>query len=190
MSRWEPNARERLVGAAMELFVDRGYEGVTIAEIAERAGLTKRTFFRHFADKREILFGGQDMLRQLFAEAIAGAPVAARPMEAVSAGLQAFAAGFGPERRDFAMQRQALIAAHPDLQERDLLKRAALNAAMAEALRERGIEEPTASLAAQIGDLALSAAYLRWLEPANQQTLADLAEEALRDLTAATAALG
>jgi AcrR family transcriptional regulator len=189
MSRWEPNAPERLVQAAMELFADRGYDSVTIAEIAERAGLTKRTFFRHFADKREILFGGQEMYRRLFADAIAGAPASATPLEAIGAGLQAFAADFGPERRDFGAKRQAMIAGNSELQERELLKRAALTAVMAEALRERGVKEPTASLAAQVGNLALSAAYLCWLEPANRRTLTELAEQALRDLSAATGAL-
>jgi AcrR family transcriptional regulator len=189
MSRWEPNAPERLVGAAVELFVDRAYESVTVAEIAERAGLTKRTFFRHFADKREVLFGGQEVHRRLFADAIAGAPDSATPLEAIGAGLAAFAAGFGEERRDFLAKRQAIIGANPDLQERELLKRAELTAVMAEALGERGVTEPTASLAAQVGALALSAAYLRWLEPANRQTLTKVAEQALRELSAATEAL-
>jgi AcrR family transcriptional regulator len=189
MSRWEPNAPERLVGAAVELFVERGYESVTVTEIAERAGLTKRTFFRHFADKREVLFGGQEVLRRLLADAIAGAPESATTMEAIGAGLAAFAASFGEERREFLAERQAIIGGNPDLQERELLKRAALTAVMTDALGERGVEEPTASLAAQLGALALSAAYLRWLEPANRQTLTKLAEQALQELSAATEAL-
>jgi len=174
----------------MELFVERGYESVTVTEIAERAGLTKRTFFRHYADKREILFGGpQPAHGGLLADAIAGAPATATPLEAISAGLQAIAADFGEDRRDFLAQRQAIIDANPDLQERDLLKRAALTAAMADALGKRGVKEPTAGLAAQVGALAFGAAFLRWLRPANRRTLTKLAEQALRELSAATEAL-
>jgi AcrR family transcriptional regulator len=189
MSRWEPNARERLVGAAVELFLDRGYESVTVTEIAERAGLTKRTFFRHFADKREILFGDQEPHRRLFADAIAGMPASATPLEVVGAGLAAFAGGFPEEARDFLAKRQAIIGGNPDLRERELLKRAALTAVMAEALRARGVKEPTASLAAEVGALALNAAYLRWLEPANRQTFPKLAAKSLRELGSATEAL-
>ncbi|OBG30334.1 TetR/AcrR family transcriptional regulator [Mycobacterium sp. 852002-51057_SCH5723018] len=189
MSRWEPNAPQRLVKAAIELFVDRGYESVTVAEIAERAGLTKRTFFRHFADKREVLFGGQEPHRRLFADAIASAPASATPLEAIAAGLTAFAADAGEERRDFLANRQAIIDGNPDLRERELLKGAALTAGMAEALRERGVQEPTASLAAQVGALALSTAYLRWFEPANRKPLTELVEQALRELSAATEVL-
>src|SRR5206468_12417027 len=102
MSRWEPNARERLVRAAVESFLDRGYDNVTVAEITERAGLTKRTFFRHFADKREVLFAGQEPLSRMFAEAIAGAPGSATPIEAIAAALEAPSAVFGPDRREWA----------------------------------------------------------------------------------------
>lgn len=175
--------------AAMKLFIERGYGDATVAEIAESAGLTKRTFFRHFADKREILFNDQEALRRLFADVITGAPATATPMEAIGVGLAVFAAHLGDEQRDFPAQRQAIIDANPDLQERELLKRAALTAVMAEALRERGVEELTASIAAQLGALAFNAAFLRWLEPANQQTLPELAEKTLHELTAATEAL-
>jgi AcrR family transcriptional regulator len=108
-----PGQQHGRSSAAVELFVDRAYESVTVAEIAERAGLTKRTFFRHFADKREVLFGGQEVHRRLFADAIAGAPDSATPLEAIGAGLAAFAAGFGEERRDFLAKRQAIIGANP-----------------------------------------------------------------------------
>jgi AcrR family transcriptional regulator len=189
MSRWEPNAAERLVGAAMELFVERGYDSVTVLEIAERAGLTKRTYFRHFADKREVLFAGQEALRRAVVDAIAGAPDSATPLAAIDAGLTAFAAGIDEERRGVLAQRQAIIGGNPDLRERELAKRAALTAAMGEALGARGVTEPTASLAADIGALALGAAYELWLEPENRHTLSRLAHRALRDLAAAAQAL-
>lgn len=173
----------------MELFIDRGYDDVTVAEIAERAGLTKRTFFRHFTDKREILFGGQNVHVPQLAEAIAEAPASATPLEAIAAGLAAFAAGAGEDRRELLAARQAIIDTHPDLRERELLKAAALTAAMSEALSARGVKEPTASLAAQIGALALGTAFVRWLEPKNRSTLAKLAERALRDFGSAAQGL-
>ena len=126
MSRWEPNARERLVRAALELFLARGYDSVTVAEIAERAGLTKSAFFRHFTDKQEVLFWGQDALIRLVVDAITGAPGSATPIDAVVAALDAAATVFRPERRAWAQQRQAVIAGNSDLRERELLKRATL----------------------------------------------------------------
>ncbi|MET8846927.1 helix-turn-helix domain-containing protein [Amycolatopsis sp. NPDC004625] len=192
MSRWEPNTRERLLDAALELFGERGYDSVTVAEIAERAGLTKRTFFRHFTDKREVLFAGQEFLSRVFADAIAAAPGSASPAAAVGRALAAAAAaaGFGPERQARGRRIRAVVADHPDLHERELLKRATLNAAMAGALRERGVPDPAAGLAAEIGGLAFSTAFRRWTEPGNEREFATLAAEALEELLAATAALG
>src|SRR5579871_5859117 len=158
MSRWEPNARGRLERAALDLFRERGFDQTTAAEIAERAGLTERTFFRHFADKREVLFGGQGMMRELYASAIAGAPASATPIEMVTAALEATTPMFH-ERHERARQRQAVVDANPGLQERELLKRASLAAAMTEALHQRGVSEPTASLAAEIGLIAFHTAF-------------------------------
>src|SRR6478736_5183412 len=98
MGRWEPNARGRLEQAALELYVERGYEQTTVAEVAERAGLTERTFFRHYADKREVLFDGSGMLQELFAEAVAEAPESAAPIDAVAAGLDAVSTAFTGRR--------------------------------------------------------------------------------------------
>ncbi|WP_244184769.1 TetR/AcrR family transcriptional regulator [Mycobacterium scrofulaceum] len=173
----------------MELFADRGYENVTVVEIAERAGLTKRTFFRHFADKREILFRGQDAYRGMFADAIAAAPAEAGPMEAIGAALTAFSAGFANDRREFLAKRQAVIDANPELKERDLLKAAALTAAMAEALVARGVKPPVANLAANVGALALADAFQRWLQPGNRKSMNALAQQALRHLDTAIEAL-
>lgn len=187
MSRWEPDARSRLERASLELFSEQGYDSTTVAEIAERAGLTKRTFFRHFADKREVLFGGQETLRRLFIDAITGAPAAASPLDTIAAALEAAAPVFGPERLGLARQRQALVAAHTDLQERELLKGAALTAAMAEGLRERGIGEPAASVAAELGHLALRTAFARWVDPADERKFTDVARETVAELRTATA---
>src|SRR5580693_9626125 len=94
MGRWEPNTRERLERAALTLFVEHGYDATTVAGIADRAGLTKSTFFRHFADKREVLFGGQDLLAGMFSDAIAAAPPAATSVDWLVAAPEAAAHAF------------------------------------------------------------------------------------------------
>jgi AcrR family transcriptional regulator len=190
MARWEPNARERLERAALALFTERGYDATTVAEIADRADLTKSTFFRHFADKREVLFGGQDILAQLFSDAIAAAPPSASIAGCLAAALESAAVAFTPDRHDLAPQRRAVIAANSELQERELLKRARLGSVIAGALRTRGADDITATLAAQIGVLAFSTAYARWAEPGNERPYTEIADETLRDLHARATALG
>ena len=142
MSRWEPNARGRLEQAALELYGERGFEQTTVAEIAARAGLTERTFFRHFADKREVLFGGAGALQELLVSTVASAPDSAAPIDAVAAALEAAGAVL-QERRDYARQRQAIIAANAELQERELIKLASLAAAIADALRRARRHRPS-----------------------------------------------
>ena len=190
MARWEPNARERLERAALDLFAEQGYDATTVAGIADRAGLTKSTFFRHFADKREVLFGGQDMLASMFSDAIRTAPPSAATADCLAAALESAAAAFSPDRRDLAPQRRAVIAANSELQERELLKRARLAATMADALRARGTDDTTARLAAEMGMLAFSTAYARWAAPENRRPFAEIAHAALADLQARAATLG
>src|SRR5690242_7224523 len=137
MSRWEPNAPERLRQAAMDLFTEVGFEDTTVARIAERAGLTERTFFRHYSDKREVLFAGSTELEDALVGAAAAAPASASPMEAVALSLQQAGAWFR-DRGEFARARQKVVSAHPALTERELIKMARLAAALAEALRGRG----------------------------------------------------
>ena len=163
MSRWEPNARGRLELAALELYRERGFDQTTVAEIAQRAGLTERTFFRYFADKREVLFWGEGALHELFVHAVTGAPDSAAPLDAIAAGLET-AAGLFRDRRDQARQRQAVIAANKELQERELMKLASLAAGMADALRRRGVSEPTASLTAEAGVAVFKVAFARWID--------------------------
>jgi AcrR family transcriptional regulator len=189
MARWEPNARERLERAALALFAEYGYDATTVAQIADRAGLTKSTFFRYFADKREVLFGGQDFLSGLFSEAILIAPPSATIAGCLAAALEAAATAFTPDRHDLAPQRRAIIAAHSELQERELLKRARLASVMADALRARGADETTARLAAEIGVLAFSTAYARWAAPENRQPFTEIAHASLHDLQARAATL-
>ena len=189
MGRWEPNARDRLERAALALFAEYGYDATTVAQIADRAGLTKSTFFRHFSDKREVLFGGQDMLLELFGQAIKAAPPAATTADCLAAALEAVAVAFIPERHDLAPLRAAVIAANSELQERQLLKRARMAAAMAEALRARGTDDDTAGLAAQVGVLAFSTSYARWAAPGNQRPFTEIACATLDDLRTRAATL-
>ena len=182
MARWESNASGRLVDAALELFAERGYEETTVVDIATRAGLTKSTFFRHFSDKREVLFGG-DALATLLADAIADAPSAAAPLDAVAHALDALATqAFPPERRDFARRRRAVVAAHRELQEREALKGIALVAASTAALERRGTPRVTAQLCAQVGWLAFTIAFQRWTDVKGGRPFGELARGALYEL--------
>lgn len=170
----------------MELFEERGYEGTTVADIAERAGLTKRTFFRYFADKREVLFSGSEVLEESMLKAVLDAPAKATPLDAVAAGLDASAEIF--ERiPDRAGKRQALLDANPELQERERAKLAHLSAAVAGALRERGVAEPTASFAADAGMSILRVAFGQWVADPHGQDLRALLRGALADLKSVTA---
>ncbi|MEV4754794.1 TetR family transcriptional regulator [Micromonospora sp. NPDC049559] len=181
MSRWEPNARGRLEQAALALYGERGFEQVTVAEIAGRAGLTERTFFRHYADKREVLFAGASALQEILVGAVEEAPDAAAPMEVVAAALAAVGAMFD-ERRDLVRQRQAVIAANPELQERELIKLAALATALAGALRDRGVPEPAASLTGQTGIAVFRVAFERWIDDPGRRGLAEVVRESFDEL--------
>jgi AcrR family transcriptional regulator len=185
MGRWEPGALGRLQQAAMELYVERGFEQTTVAEIAARAGLTERTFFRHFADKREVLFAGSESLTSLLAEAVGAAPATASPMDAVTAGLEAFA-GVLADRHDHARRRQALINANPVLHERELIKLASLTTVMANGLRQRGVPAAAASLTAETGMAVFRVAFARWIDQTGTATLSALIHESLEDLKTLT----
>jgi AcrR family transcriptional regulator len=187
MGRWEPNASGRLREAALELYVERGYEQTTVAEIAARAGLTARTFFRHFADKREVLFVGTPLQDELVA-ALDAAPGSASPMEAVGAGLDA-AAGVLTDR-EFSRRRQLVITANADLQERELIKLATLSAALADGLRRRGVAEPVARLAAETGVAVFRVAFERWIDEPEDRGLARVLRESFDELKALTAGGG
>lgn len=186
MGRWEPNARGRLAEAALALYHERGFDQVTVAEIAARAGLTERTFFRHYADKREVLFGGTSALRDILVGTVAGASAASSPVDVVMAALEAGGAML-EERRDHARLRQAVIEAHPELQERELIKLATLGTALAGALRERDVAEPAASLTGQAGMAVFRVAFERWVKDPGQRTLPDLVRESFAELKALTA---
>ena len=191
MARWEPNARERLVRAAVDLFTEQGYDATTVTQIADRAGgLTKTTFFRHFPDKREVLFAGQEAHVRLLADAIAAAPPDATPLEAVAASLDALAGSFGEDRRELAARLKALIAGNTELRERAIFKHATLVAAVADGLGERGVPDHTAVLAAHIGMLAFDEAFDHWADPGDRRSLVEHARLALDELRAAVAEIG
>ena len=182
MSRWAPDARERLEAAALDLFVENGYEETTVAQIADRAGLNRATFFRHFADKREVLFGGEDVLSGLFADAIRAAPPEATLTGCLQAAFAAAEVAMTPRQRAKAVQRVLVVAANSELQERGLLKHARIARAVSTALRMRGIDELTARLGAEVGMLAFAIAVERWIQPDNDKPFPFHAAAALSDL--------
>ncbi|TKV56353.1 TetR family transcriptional regulator [Nakamurella flava] len=184
MARWEPGAAGRLRKAAVELFAEQGMEETTVADIAARAGVTERTFFRHFADKREVLFSPQDDFAAVFIEPMRQAPAGATPLQVVRAGLQGSTSFFPTERRPGSRVRAGVIAAHPALRERELLKMDDLAERMAATLRDRGVGEPAATLAARSGTAVFSAAFGAWLADGETRELAELLDEGLAELSA------
>lgn len=182
MARWEPNASQRLADAALELFAERGYENTTVLDIARRAGLAKSTFFRHFRDKREVLFG-EDAMTERLTTAIAAAPAEAAPLEAVACALDALGRDvFTPARRAFTVRRRAVIAANPDLQEREALKGVRLTGSVARALADRGVPGLVARVAAELGTLAMEIAYERWNDPGCTEEFGVIARQALGEV--------
>jgi AcrR family transcriptional regulator len=175
--------------AALDLFADQGYDATTVAQIAERAGVTKSTFFRHFPDKRELLAAGQETLSRLLTEGITGAPAAATPLEAVAAGLERASSEMGPVNHEIAPRLSAVIAANVELQERDALKSVGLAAAMAAALLARDVPGPTAHLAAELGVLAFKQGFARWAQADREAALAPYTLAALDDLRSASRSL-
>ncbi len=181
MSRWEPDARSRLEQAALALYAERGYENTTVAEIAARAGLTERTFFRHFADKREVLFGGSGAMVERLVAPILDAPDSATPIDAAMSGLEA-AGALLEDRSELARQRHTIIAASPELQERELIKLALVGNAIADALRRRGVEDPAARLTAEVAVAVFRSAFDRWIDGSDGKRFSRLIRESLDQL--------
>jgi AcrR family transcriptional regulator len=181
MGRWQPDARARLREAALALYSERGYEETTVAEIAERAGLTKRTFFRYFADKREVLFWGSELLEEQMVAAIEAAPASASALGMIGAALDAAATTF-EEVREFARPRHRIIASSPELRERELIKSESLAAGMSGALRARGLGDTAATVAAHTGIVIMHVAYEQWADDPDQAPFQQIAGEALAQL--------
>jgi AcrR family transcriptional regulator len=182
MVRWEPGAAERLQKAALELFATRGFEQTTATEIAESVGLTERTFFRHFSDKREVLFHGQQLFEEAFLAGIGTAPPDASPIEVVAFALQSGSAFFPAERRAHSRIRRSVIDQNPALRERERHKLAGLATTVAGALRRRGVDEVAATLAGESGATVFAIAVGQWIREDEQRSLADIAAAVLREL--------
>lgn len=180
MGRWEPDAAGRFRAAAMELFSDVGYEQTTVADIAARAGLTARTFFRYFADKREVLFYGSERLQRAMIDGLDNAPADASAMEAIAAALDATTVDFFVDtHRPFSRQRSLVIAANTELHERELIKLATIALRLSEGLRARSIPEPDASLAAEAGIAVFRVAFGLWVSESEQRGFREIVKQAL-----------
>ncbi|MEU0603667.1 helix-turn-helix domain-containing protein [Streptomyces sp. NPDC006393] len=185
MARWQPNASQRLADAALDLFAERGYDNTTVLDIAQRAGLAKSTFFRHFENKRAVLFG-EDAVTGPLVAAISEAPPEATPLEAVGRGIEALGQSvFTPAHRAFSARRRTAIEAHPDLQEREALKGLSLTGSIAQALSDRGASALVARAVAELAALALKVAYEQWSDTDNADDYGDLARRILSDVQAA-----
>lgn len=182
MGRWTPDAPGRLAQAAIDLYAERGFEKTTVADIAERAGVTERTFFRHYADKREVLFDGSAAMQEAVLGAIEAAPGGTPPFAAAADGMRAAAALIESRGADFPRRRAAVIAATTSLQERELLKLASLATACGEALRARGVAEPAASLAGQAAVGAFHVGFALWIAGPPEGSLVTEVDAALRAL--------
>lgn len=167
MARWQPGAGDRLQQAALDLFVEQGYERTTVGQIAARAGVTTRTFFRYFADKREVLFGGGEELPAIVTRAVLEAPSELSALEVVDVVLQEFCRTVAVRPKEFIRTRRAVIAGDPRLQERELRKLADLGDALAHGLRARGADAVQATLAAEIAVAVFKVALQRWLGAAD-----------------------
>ncbi len=188
MVRWEPGAAERLQRSALELYASRGYEQTTAREIAQSVGLTERTFFRHFSDKREVLFYGQEQFEQAFLTGVYAAPAGASPIEMVAYALRSAADLFPDDRRPYSRMRQSVIDQNVALQERERHKLAHLGTAIADALRARGVDDLAATLAAQSGSTVFGVAFGQWIRDGERRSLSDLAVDILGELTTLAAA--
>ncbi len=186
MGRWEPNSADRLVDAALELFAHRGYDRTTAKDIAKAAGLTERTFFRYFPDKREVLFVGVDGLQAQLVGALDATPPETAPIDAVTVALEALGALLGG-RRDFAARRHAVIAASPELTERELIKLARFAAALTDALWRRGTPAGEAALVAEAGMTIFRVAFDRWIAGEDDTDLAAVIRSTRDELGAVTA---
>lgn len=184
MVRWEPGARERLRAAALDLYAERGFEQTTAADIALSVGLTERTFFRYFLDKREVLFAGQEQFQQVFIDGIVAAPSGLAALETVAFALREAASFFPDSRRAYSRLRQTVIAANPGLQERELLKMAGLSDGIAGALRERGIAEPRATLAAETGVTVFNLGFRQWIAEGEERSLSEIEVDLMAELRA------
>jgi AcrR family transcriptional regulator len=184
MARWQPDARGRLEAAAFELFRERGFDQTTVTDIAARAGLDKRTFYRLFGDKREALFSGGRLMEEALVRAVAETD--ATPFETVVAAYRRVADEIFADRLELVRMRQAIIESSPELQERELHKTGSLAAAVTAALRAKGVGATAATLATESGVTVFRVAFARWVAPGSDAPLSDLIAEVAAELRAIT----
>ncbi len=163
MPRWAPDAALRLERAAMELFTEKGFAGATVPQIAQRAGLTTRTFFRHFADKRDVLFLRERELPAVVAQLLATAPPGLDPMALAMHGLESAASGDLERWKDDIRARRMIVESEPQLRERERLKSAVLTDAIRDGLRSGGVDPADAVLTAAVATALFDAALEQWL---------------------------
>ncbi len=190
MARWDPQAEERLRTAAIELFLQYGYENVTVAQIADHAGLTRRTFSRYFTDKRDVLFAGSERLPGLLAEALGRADPELTAFEALLTAFAEVGAVLGTQVAAHAAQRRDVIAHSPELQERGRTKFAAVTDALAEVLRQRGSSAASAALLAEVGVAIFRSGFDRWVDDPGTDGLSARLREAGADLAGAVGSPG
>lgn len=183
MVRWQPGTRARLQAVALQLFAEQGYDRTTVAEIAAAAEVTERTFFRHFADKPEVLFAGQDGFLAMFVDPITAAPEGTAPFDLIRLALDASADFFPEDRRAWSRARQQVIDANAALGERELGKLATLKARLGEVLRGRGVPEPVATMAAEAAVTVFHLSFAQWIAPDEDRPFAAIAHERLDALT-------
>ena len=186
MARWQPDAGQRLREAALDLFDERGFDQTSVAQIAQRAELTERTFYRHYADKREVLFRGQEQLNDALA---AGVAAASRPdpLTVADEVLARAATFFDDERRPFSRRRQKVIDANPELLERERAKMAHLSEALAGGFRARGVPDVRASLAAGTVVAAFQVTFELWTAPGERRDFRELGGYVVGELRGALA---
>ena len=188
VARWDPESEERLRTAAIELFLERGYDSVTVTQIADRAGLTRRTFSRYFADKRDVLFAGSEQLPRLLSESLRDVDPAVPPFQAMIQALTDVAAVLGDRVAALAPQRRAVIAASTELQERGHAKFADVATALAAVLRGRGADDSSAQLFADVGVAIFRRGFDQWADAPGDADLASRIREAATQLSTAAAA--
>ena len=183
MPRWEHGSEERMKQAAMELFEEQGFEDTSAVQIAERARVTTRTFFRYFPDKEEVLFADADALNEALVQELLQIPDLSKPLEAVTGTL----AGYDWARlgsRETLRRRSRMIASDPRLLERDLIKQHQMAGGFGWALCERGIDPDIAELAASTGSQIFRMAYRKWLESSDDADLTTVTDSVMSLLAA------
>jgi AcrR family transcriptional regulator len=185
MARWEPDAQGRLLRAALDLFAEHGYEATTTAQIAERAGLTKTTLFRLFADKREIVFQGQSRLVALVKQGVEEAPANSSASQLMVSALRVLTGAHADEQRRIGRILDPILASNSDLYERAVAKRFALASALEGALIEHRVDEWQAGVLADLGIRAYYAGYDVWVASENSEPLFNYALDELKHLEGA-----